>query len=55
MVCAWVGKEFSDSEQGEEKDEFIEAKNAANTGGQLPIDQGEPTLSTGCVCFKGQG
>lgn len=30
MICAQVGKEFPDSEWGEEKVEFIETRNAAS-------------------------
>ena len=36
-------KKFPDSEQGEEKDEFIEMRNAVSTSGRLPDDQGEPS------------
>lgn len=41
VVCVRVGKEYPDSEQGEEKDEFIEARNSANTVDSLSADQGE--------------
>lgn len=44
MVHAQVGTEFPDSEQDEGKDKFIEARNTANTEGQLPADQREPTM-----------
>lgn len=37
MVCAWVGKEFPDSERGEEKEEFIERRNTASTAGDFML------------------
>ena len=48
---AQVGKEFPDSEQDEEKDDFIEIRNTASTVGRLPDDQGELILSTWLCLF----
>lgn len=51
VACAQVGKEFPDSEQSGEKDEFIEARNTASTVGGLSDDQGEGTSSVWSCLF----
>ena len=44
VVCAWVGKEFSDMRQNERRIKFIRVGDAVRTVGQL---KGEPTLNRG--------
>lgn len=61
MVCAWgLEEEFLDLYWDEEKEEFIENRNAASAAGRLPDGQEELTpVEVGC-CFllpesKGKG
>ena len=44
MVCAWVGKEFSDMRQNEREIKFIRVGDAVRTTGQL---KGEPMMNRG--------
>ena len=49
-LCTQVRKKNFQAWQGEEKD-FIEIRDTAGTGGQLPDDQGEPKPSMWSCLF----
>ena len=46
VLCTWVEKEFSGFKPRCRKDKSLEARDTVYTVGQLPDNQGEPTLGT---------
>ena len=44
-------KNFQDLNQGVDKTKFIEARDTVNAAGQLPDNQGEPTLGAWSCLF----
>lgn len=51
-LCIWVEKEFSRFKKGRyRKDKFLESRDTVNIVGQLPANQGEPTLGPRSCLF----